>query len=528
MARKALLVASSEFQDPAFENLAYPLADAERLAAVLRDPELCFFDEVQVLSNASLDGARRAIFSVTGRAARDDLVLLYFSGHGSLDKDGSLALVLPETESDLLAATALIADDLKRAFNLSRAAQKVLILDCCYAGAMGPDKMKSSAADSVAALAEAASGTFILTASTKFQPAFEKADLGGSVLTSCLVDGIAKGRAAPGAETVTLSALAAFVKAQAPTHGAQQPQFWDLGSTGELVFARRPLTFDDAWRAQVTPLIAQHHVDGHIEYELQEQIHAVIRAPTDESNRRAKELIEQLRRRKIGLARFGSAWTDLHTARPARGPSEPAPPATPPLSAIETPARFAPQDVLKNPPQSATTAAPRSADPPGASNEQAPVDLHDPTTRPPPTPAWRTLWARIEGEGLGRGPSRFLAPLLTTGGLIGFVFLMIDRGSSGERLGVPAIAASLFAALWLHLRLVSTPGAGAGLRGLAWAVASAVTLVAGFLTYLILTQGGPSKGWLPAFAIPSVLGGWLLVRMFTPARAGGQRTPSSS
>lgn len=462
MARKALLVASNTFRDSAFEGLTYPLSDAERFAGVLRDPNLCFFDDVEVLTNPTLDGVRRAVFSVTGRAARDDLVLLYFSGHGSLDKDGSLALVLPETERDLLAATSLVADDLKRAFNLSHAAQKVLILDCCYAGAVGPSKMKGSATDSVAALAESASGSFILTASTKFQPAFERPELGGSVLTSCLVDGVSRGEAAPDGEIVTLSALAAYTKARAPILGGQQPQYWDFGSTGDVLFARRPLSFDALWRGQVSQLIAQHHADGNIDYEMQEQIRAVIVAPTDDANRPSKELIDQLRRGKIGLARFGSAWagSQLGAAMPARSVASSTPRA-PPVQEAETPAPEL---------QQAASAAQKTA-----------------RSRTPPSRLLE-LWLFLKGNSNGWGPGRYMLPV---GALVAGVALLASAtvGEAGSLPGVIALLIICLGLLFLQVRIVFAPGAGMASRAIGAFIGSVAALSAGSLTIYILYGG---------------------------------------
>jgi hypothetical protein len=402
-----------------------------------------------------------------------------------------------------------VADEIRRAFNLSRAAQKVLILDCCYAGAMGPNKMKGSASDSLSAIAEGSSGTFILTASTKFQPAFERKELGGSVLTSCLVDGIAKGEAAPDSDTVTLSALASYAKAQAPTHGAQQPQFWDFGSKGEVVFARRPTTFDEPWRLRVSQVLAQHHVDGHIEYDMHEEMRAAIVAPTDETTRPAKELIDRLLKKKIGLARFGSAWTDLREAQAKPPPQPPEPEAAPRPEAVAPQAFFAQPPA---PPLPEPALAPSTVEPRLGSLRTSPV-------KP-------TFWRVLKGDEIGPGAKRYHAPLLmmaTAAALLGGATV----GGGGAVPGFTSIVLACLGVLWGQLRMVSAPGAGGGRRMAAALISAVVALFAGWIAVLLWNDGG-EKAWAPLFAVPAVLALWLTARLFGPAgdRAGRRPTPS--
>jgi hypothetical protein len=351
-ARRALLIACDEFQDSSFENLTFPRTDAERLSAALSNEKLCFFDDAQVLQNPSLQDVRRSVYRMATAAERDDLILLYYSGHGALDQDGSLALILPNTEADLLGATSLVADDIKRAFNQSRAAQKVLIFDCCYAGAVGSAKMKGSAASSLQSLAQETSGTYILTASTRFQPAYEQSELGGSVLTSCLLEGVVKGEAANDADEVTLSALASYVKAQAPKYGAQQPQYWAMASGGEVIFARRAESYDDAWREQANQLVMRHHLDGNIERERERELRLAIDAPVEPGTLAAKELIDELLKKKIGLMRFAVRWAALQAPPPpvvepvvAPVVEPPAPAATAAGPVVEEPPPFLEDDL---------------------------------------------------------------------------------------------------------------------------------------------------------------------------------------
>ena len=88
--RFALLIANSDYADPELSKLLAPADDAAELARVLEDPHICGF-QVQTFHDQPADKVRREIekFFMRDRQ-RDDLLLLYFSGHGIKDLEGQL------------------------------------------------------------------------------------------------------------------------------------------------------------------------------------------------------------------------------------------------------------------------------------------------------------------------------------------------------------------------------------------------------------------------------------------------------
>ena len=56
----------------------------------------------------------------------DDLLLLYFSGHGVLDDQGHLYLAVKDTERDLLSGTAIPANFITGEMDRSRSKRQVL------------------------------------------------------------------------------------------------------------------------------------------------------------------------------------------------------------------------------------------------------------------------------------------------------------------------------------------------------------------------------------------------------------------
>jgi uncharacterized caspase-like protein len=132
--RLALLVATYSYQDAGLRQLAAPGHDAEALAEVLRDPEIANFDVI-ILINEPHYVVRNAIGEFYPNRRRDDLTLLYFTGHGLKDDQGRLYLAMTNTKRDDLLFTALSAQQIDEAMESCASRQKVLVLDCCYSGA---------------------------------------------------------------------------------------------------------------------------------------------------------------------------------------------------------------------------------------------------------------------------------------------------------------------------------------------------------------------------------------------------------
>jgi len=82
----ALVIANTDYQDSSFAKLTAPGKDAEEFAHILRDPELAAFDDVQALIDEGESKTRRFIARFFAERKRDDLLLLYFSGHGVRNK----------------------------------------------------------------------------------------------------------------------------------------------------------------------------------------------------------------------------------------------------------------------------------------------------------------------------------------------------------------------------------------------------------------------------------------------------------
>lgn len=131
---RAILVGTAEYSDPALEDIPAVVANVQDLAAILTDPELAGFLPENV--RTFLNPQRRDAGLEIARWCREaqDVLLVYFSGHGLVDHTGELMLALTDTVEELKGFSSLRISQLHDAIANSPAAIRILILDCCYSG----------------------------------------------------------------------------------------------------------------------------------------------------------------------------------------------------------------------------------------------------------------------------------------------------------------------------------------------------------------------------------------------------------
>ncbi len=196
MSRKfALIIGNTEYTDPGLAQLTAPGKDAEDFGGVLKNKDFCEFDEVRILLNQISSAVIEAVDEFFDQRKPDDLLILYFSGHGVRDELGSLYLAVKNTIRSRLRSTAIKSDYIREAMDQSRSKRQVLILDCCNSGAF-PQGTKAATGLSIgtSSVFEAGYGRVILTASDSTQFAWEGNKVIGetdnSLFTHFLVQGL--------------------------------------------------------------------------------------------------------------------------------------------------------------------------------------------------------------------------------------------------------------------------------------------------------------------------------------------------
>jgi molecular chaperone DnaK len=130
MAKKALIIANSQYEDERFAPLPAAAADAEALTGVLADPAVGEFT-VETVVDLDQRAAKRAIERFFSSAKLDDLLLLHLSLHGWKDLRNRLYFIARDTERDMPESTAIRADFVSELMGESRSGRIVLLLDCC-------------------------------------------------------------------------------------------------------------------------------------------------------------------------------------------------------------------------------------------------------------------------------------------------------------------------------------------------------------------------------------------------------------
>ena len=137
MARRvAFLIGNQTFRpDSGLLPLRGPANDLAALARLLRDPRRGRFEVYEFLDKAHHE-VLPEIAQALGSAAPADLFLIYYSGHGKLDRKGRLCLATADTSQGALLATSIPPRNLRDLVEESDCDQVVLLLDCCYSGAV--------------------------------------------------------------------------------------------------------------------------------------------------------------------------------------------------------------------------------------------------------------------------------------------------------------------------------------------------------------------------------------------------------
>lgn len=204
--RWAVVVGISDYEDEEIDDLEFAHRDAQAFYEFLMSPNAGGggFDEDKVLLLANEDATyrnvRHALFTFLRRPTEDDVVYVFFAGHGVTDPliPSDHYLLTHDSEMADLPATALPMRDLSDALSRTRAKSKILITDACHsAGAgmagtrAGTDANQINTAF-LERVANASAGTVMITSSEVSQLSREGTQWGGGhgVFTYYLLQGL--------------------------------------------------------------------------------------------------------------------------------------------------------------------------------------------------------------------------------------------------------------------------------------------------------------------------------------------------
>jgi formylglycine-generating enzyme required for sulfatase activity len=246
MRGRALLIATSRYTDKALRALSSALVDVAGLEEVLADPRIGDFD-VSTCVDAPWQEWLPRIEGFFSRATRDELLLLYISGHGVKDREGRLYFAATDTSLSLLLSTAISASFIHEVSSNSRSRRILMILDTCFSGAFAKGIIKSDVqAVNAGEYFSAGAGRVVITASNAYQYALagDSRDMLAqpSLLSRHIIHGLRTGEAdTDGDGQVSSEDLIKYVEPRMAAEGElQRPQRWVFGLEGDLIVALNP------------------------------------------------------------------------------------------------------------------------------------------------------------------------------------------------------------------------------------------------------------------------------------------------
>lgn len=190
--RRLALVIGNNYPNSGKE-LKFAVADALKVKDVLTNKDICGFENenVTLLINETSNEAFTKLDELLTDAHQDDLILIYFSGHGKTSSDNQNLYLLFKNTNEKLPNSSAISFDFINGCLKSPSALKasiIIVLDCCYSGAAG---IRDADLDVMEAVEKPSGpGTVILTStgSTGSPKAKEEEKLGHGVFTYYLIE----------------------------------------------------------------------------------------------------------------------------------------------------------------------------------------------------------------------------------------------------------------------------------------------------------------------------------------------------
>ena len=239
--RWAVVVGVGEYESEDIPDLEFAPADARAMKEFLESDAAGPFDEVLYLENERATGAamREALFVFLQQADWDDLVVIYFAGHGAPDpgRPDNLYLLPADADLNALASTGFPMWDVKTALRRQIASERVLVIaDACHsAGAADGDAVGGGETNQIAggfASLFTPSRRLMITAADTNEFAQEDERWGGNgVFTHFLLEGLAGAADLDGNGIVYFTELFDHVSnhVRQATGGQQNPQRSGLG-----------------------------------------------------------------------------------------------------------------------------------------------------------------------------------------------------------------------------------------------------------------------------------------------------------
>ena len=132
---KALIIGINDYKGPKIPDLETPINDAKTLAKILKE-KYGFKVKLLLDRNATREAIYRGLRRLVASAKPNDSVLIYFAGHGDLDRTYDDGWWIPADAQGGNPATYLDNVQVQKAMRSMKARHVLLISDSCYSGTL--------------------------------------------------------------------------------------------------------------------------------------------------------------------------------------------------------------------------------------------------------------------------------------------------------------------------------------------------------------------------------------------------------
>jgi uncharacterized caspase-like protein len=311
MAKVALLIGVSEYE-PGLNPLPNAVKDIAAMERVLQNPQMGGFAEtdVKLLQNPDSQAMAEAIENLFSNRKKDDLVFLFFSGHGVKDDSGKLYLTTSKTrksqQGELVRSTAVPASFVQDSMSRSSSKRQVVVLDCCFSGAFAEGMFAKDDGSVDIKSQLGGEGRAILTSSTSTQYSFEKQGSDLSVYTRYLVEGLETGAADIDSDgNVSIDELHEYAKQKVQEEApAMKPEIYAIKEGFKIYLAKAPT--DDPklrYRKEVERFASRGSISSIARKALEAQ-REKLRLSSEESSAIEDEVLKPYREYKQNLQQY--------------------------------------------------------------------------------------------------------------------------------------------------------------------------------------------------------------------------------
>lgn len=248
---RAVLTGTATYSDDELINLPAVVRNITALQKTLTNPNLSGFTSEQI--NLVIDPkAPSDLLAPIAEAAREaeDVLLVYFAGHGLLLGAGDLYLGLKDTrEAEFW--TSVPFEQVAQLIKDSSALVKIAILDCCYSGRA----LRHMMADVVTITSEHLDieGVYVLTSSSANKTSRAREGAEFTVFTGTLLRVIETGILS-GDEFLPMDLLYDEVRRQMRRDGERTPQRYNANTAGRIALVRNISCIPRAKEAEIQSL----------------------------------------------------------------------------------------------------------------------------------------------------------------------------------------------------------------------------------------------------------------------------------